>query len=162
SRCWCATAARTACTAPRSGLASTSSTPSSAPISACTTSRRTGPGKPARGGPDRARSKGALPWADLNHRDLSPERAPMNSPLVSAIIPTFNCARYVTQAVESALRQTYRPLEVVVVDDGSTDETPRVLASYQSQIRYLRQPNRGLSAARNRGIAEATGGFVAF
>ena len=69
--------------------------------------------------------------------------------LVSAVIPTYNYGRFVAEAVESALAQTYSPLEVVVVDDGSTDDTRDRLAGYGDRIRYVHQANQGLSAARN-------------
>ena len=81
---------------------------------------------------------------------------------VSVIIPTFNRADMLGAAVESALAQRYRPLEVLVVDDGSSDDTARVLARFGDSIRTLRQPNRGCAAARNRGLAAARGEFIAF
>lgn len=86
----------------------------------------------------------------------------MTLPLISVIIPSYNSARFVTEAVESALSQTYRPIEVIVVDDGSTDETPAIVAPFENRIRYIRQENRGLAGARNRGIQEARGEFIAF
>ncbi len=82
--------------------------------------------------------------------------------LVSVIIPTFNRAAMVEAAVESVLAQAYRPLEVLVVDDGSTDDTRRRLARFGDEIRTLTQPNRGCAAARNRGAAESRGEYVAF
>ena len=81
--------------------------------------------------------------------------------LVSAVIPTFNYGHFVGDAVESALGQTYPHLEVIVVDDGSTDDTQRVLSRFGSRIRYVYQNNRGLSAARNTGIRLANGDWVA-
>src|SRR5688572_6603202 len=84
----------------------------------------------------------------------------MNS-LVSVVIPTFNYGGFVGRAVDSVLAQTHAPLECVVVDDGSTDDTPTVLARYGSRIRVIRQENRGLSAARNAGVREARGAYVA-
>jgi glycosyltransferase involved in cell wall biosynthesis len=80
----------------------------------------------------------------------------------SLIIPTFNHARFVGAAIDSALAQTVSAFEIIVVDDGSTDETPAVLARYAARIRVLRQENRGLSAARNAGLAAAHGKFVSF
>jgi glycosyltransferase involved in cell wall biosynthesis len=80
----------------------------------------------------------------------------------SLIIPTFNHARFVGAAIDSALAQTVSAFEVIVVDDGSTDETPTVLARYAARVRVLRQENRGLSAARNAGLAAAHGTFVSF
>jgi glycosyltransferase involved in cell wall biosynthesis len=81
---------------------------------------------------------------------------------VSVVVPTFNHARFVTEAVESVLRQTRPPAEVLVVDDGSTDDTADRLARFGSRIRYLRQANAGVSAARNHGVREATKEYVAF
>lgn len=83
-------------------------------------------------------------------------------PLVSVVIPTFNRARLCKIAVNSALAQTYRPLEVIVVDDGSTDETPHIFADCEPPVRYVRQENSERAAARNRGVVEARGEFVAF
>lgn len=81
---------------------------------------------------------------------------------VSAIIPTFNRADSVGEAVRSVLRQTYRDFEVIVVDDGSTDRTPAVLAEFGGSIRVIRQENAGVSAARNAGIRAACGEWLAF
>ena len=83
-------------------------------------------------------------------------------PTVSVIIPTYNSARYVTAAVESVLAQTYKDFEILVIDDGSTDETELVMDKYQAPVRYLRQTNGGVSVARNHGIAESRGHYVAF
>jgi len=83
-------------------------------------------------------------------------------PAVSVIIPTYNCARYLPEAIDSALAQTYRPLEIVVVDDGSVDDTPAILASYGKSVLVVRQDNRGLPAARNVGIRHASGECIAF
>lgn len=81
---------------------------------------------------------------------------------ISAIIPTYNYARYVRRAVDSALNQTYPVAEVIVVDDGSKDNTREVLAEYGDRIRYIYQANRGLAGARNTGIREAKSPWVAF
>lgn len=87
-----------------------------------------------------------------------------NSPLVSVIIPTYNRAGTITRAVRSVLDQDYSPLELIVVDDGSTDETPGILAALAEggRLGLLRQPNRGVSAARNRGLAHSRGELIAF
>jgi GT2 family glycosyltransferase len=84
--------------------------------------------------------------------------------LVSIVIPAFNQARFVSQAVTSALVQTHPDVEVIVVDDGSTDETPARLRAFDGRpnVRVIRQPNAGLPAARNRGLADARGEFVVF
>lgn len=83
-------------------------------------------------------------------------------PLVSVIIPTYNYARFVVQAVESALKQTYKNVEIIVIDDGSTDDTPQRLEPFFNRIRYIQQRNQGLAASRNNGIDLATGELVAF
>ena len=81
---------------------------------------------------------------------------------VSVVIPAYNHARYLPAAIDSALAQTYAPVEVIVVDDGSTDDTPRVLAAYGDRIRVIRQANQGAGAARNAGLAASRGEYVAF
>lgn len=85
----------------------------------------------------------------------------MSNPLVTAVIPSFNYGHYVIDAVKSALVQTYRPMEVIVVDDGSTDDTRKRLEPWMDSIRYVFQENRGLSAARNTGIRFARGEWIA-
>jgi glycosyltransferase involved in cell wall biosynthesis len=81
---------------------------------------------------------------------------------VSVIIPAHNARAYLAQAIESALNQTLPPAEVIVVDDGSTDGTQDVMESYLGRVSYQRQANLGVSAARNAGLAAASGEFVAF
>ncbi len=87
----------------------------------------------------------------------------MEQPLVSIIIPSYNAARYVADAVESALAQTYGNKEVIVIDDGSTDNTKEVLAPYiqSGKVKYIIQANKGLSGARNTAIREAKGSYIA-
>lgn len=82
--------------------------------------------------------------------------------LVSVIIPTHNRAQIIGRAIESALGQTYPRLEVVVADDGSSDDTKSVVEGYGSRVVYIRQANAGVSAARNFGLRHARGEFVAF
>lgn len=83
-------------------------------------------------------------------------------PLVSVIIPTYNRDWIVKEAIESVLAQDFSDYELIVVDDGSDDRTPEILAAYEDPITVIRQSNRGVSAARNRGIAAATGRLIAF
>jgi len=83
-------------------------------------------------------------------------------PLVSCIVPVYNGERYLQEALDSVFGQTWRPLEVIVVDDGSTDGTPGILAGYPQTLRVLRQENAGPARARNQGINIATGEFIAF
>src|SRR3954453_20661651 len=84
----------------------------------------------------------------------------MSLPLVSVVIPVFDGEAYLAAAIESALAQTYEPVEVIVVDDGSTDGSAAVAARYD--VRMLRQPNRGVSAACNAGVEAARGEMIAF
>ena len=81
---------------------------------------------------------------------------------ISVVIPAYNAERFLRQAIESAMNQTVAPLEVIVVDDGSTDGTGEIARSFGEPVRYIRQDNAGPSPARNRGIREARGEFVAF
>ena len=83
------------------------------------------------------------------------------NPLISVIIPVYNCEKYVAEAIESILAQTYPALEVIVVDDGSTDGTGEIVKSFP-QVKYLFQDNAGTAAARNRGIRAAKGEYIAF
>lgn len=83
-------------------------------------------------------------------------------PSVSVIIPTYNRAPMVVEAVESVLAQSFRDFELIVVDDGSSDNTQDLLAPYGDALRLLRQENRGVSAARNLGLASSQGAFIAF
>ena len=84
------------------------------------------------------------------------------NPLVSAIIPVYNGERFLREAVESILQQKYRPLEMIIVDDGSTDGTAELVKNFGRSARYIYQNNKGPAAARNKGIAAAHGQFLAF
>lgn len=83
-------------------------------------------------------------------------------PLVSIVIPCFNGARYLGDAIRSALAQTYSPLEIIVLDDGSTDNSEEVVRAFGAKVLYEKQSHRGVSAARNRGLALAKGEAVAY
>jgi glycosyltransferase involved in cell wall biosynthesis len=85
-----------------------------------------------------------------------------DAPLVSIIIPTYNYGRYLSKAVKSCLDQTYRNLEIIVVDDGSTDDTRKIVEGLDSRLVYVHQENQGVSAARNNGLGRARGAFIAF
>jgi glycosyltransferase involved in cell wall biosynthesis len=85
-----------------------------------------------------------------------------DNPLVSVVIPCYKQAEYLPEAIDSALAQTYSPLEVIVVNDGSPDDTEKVALGYGDRIVYVHRLNGGLSAARNTGIARARGGWFKF
>jgi glycosyltransferase involved in cell wall biosynthesis len=84
------------------------------------------------------------------------------SPLVSVIIPSYNHGRYLPTAINSVLRQTYQRVEIIVVDDGSEDDTPTVCHQFLDSIRYVRAERVGLGAARNIGVLHSTGGYLLF
>lgn len=86
----------------------------------------------------------------------------MTTPLVSVIIPTFNRAHMLGDAIDSVLQQRDATFEVIVVDDGSRDDTARIVAAYAGRVRYVRQCQRGVAAARNAGARLATGRWLAF
>lgn len=86
----------------------------------------------------------------------------MSTPRISVVMPAYNCAWCIDRAIDSVFAQTLTDYELIVVDDGSTDATPELLARRGSRLRVIRQANAGMSAARNAGIAAARGDFVAF
>jgi len=86
----------------------------------------------------------------------------MSDPLVSVIVPAHNDAAFIGAAIESVLGQDYRPVEVIVIDDGSTDGTARTAAAYGEPVRVLEQPNSGAAVARTRGMEAARGELIAF
>jgi glycosyltransferase involved in cell wall biosynthesis len=83
-------------------------------------------------------------------------------PLVSVVVPTYNYSKYIAQAIESVLAQTYPNIEIVVIDDGSTDDTASIVGKFGNKIHYHFQANQGLSAARNRGIELSSGTYIQF
>lgn len=83
-------------------------------------------------------------------------------PLVSVIMPVYNGAMFLREAIESALAQDYGAIELIAIDDGSTDSTAEILGGYGDRVRYVRQENRGAAAARNAGIRAAHGEYFAF
>lgn len=83
-------------------------------------------------------------------------------PLVSIIIPCYNREKYISQAIESALNQTYPNTELIVVDDGSSDNSVSVIESYGEQIKLIKQANKGVSSARNTGFSAASGDYIIF
>ncbi|MFH1421233.1 MAG: glycosyltransferase [Planctomycetota bacterium] len=85
-----------------------------------------------------------------------------NQPLVSAVVPTYNAEKYISNTIQSVLNQTYKKTEIVVVDDGSSDKTLSVLDKYGKSIKIFTQANQGVSAARNKGITESSGELIAF
>lgn len=88
----------------------------------------------------------------------------MENPLVSVVMATFNMGQFVGSAIESVLAQDYRPLELIVVDDGSEDNTPEILAPYQQNplVTVIRQDNAGQTVAKNKGLAAARGDLIGF
>jgi glycosyltransferase involved in cell wall biosynthesis len=86
----------------------------------------------------------------------------MTDALVSCIVPTYNGEAYLAEALDSILGQTYQPLEIIVADDGSTDGTLEIATGYGPRVRVIAQANAGPAAARNLGVREACGRFVAF
>ncbi|MGC1309591.1 MAG: glycosyltransferase [Phormidesmis sp.] len=83
-------------------------------------------------------------------------------PLVSIIIPVYNCEKYLEEAINSALVQSYPRMEIIVVDDGSTDRTAKVAQKYGAQLQYIYQSNQGAGSAKNTGIERSNGEYLAF
>src|SRR5688572_7994074 len=87
---------------------------------------------------------------------------PKQNSLISIIIPCYNHAQYLTKAIESVLNQNYKDVEIIVVDDESTDNTKEVTLSYGNPVKYIYKKNGGLSAARNTGLEHIQGNYVVF
>ena len=81
-------------------------------------------------------------------------------PKISVIIPSYNCEAYIGETIDSVLNQTFKDIELIVVDDGSTDRTPEIVAAYGASVRLITQANAKVCAARNRGIREAKGEYI--
>lgn len=88
--------------------------------------------------------------------------SPIGHPLVSVLIPVYNCGDYLAEAIESVLAQMYQPIEIIVVDDGSTDRSADVVKQFSTAITYYYQKNAGIGAARNKGVDLSSGEFLAF
>ncbi len=84
------------------------------------------------------------------------------NPAVSVVIPTYNYARFISQTIESVLAQTYPIAEIIVVDDGSTDNTKKVVAAFGEKVCYIEQEKSGVCAARNNGAKQSSGDYIAF
>lgn len=85
-----------------------------------------------------------------------------SKPLISIIMPAFNAAAFIADGIKSILAQEHRPLEVIVVDDGSTDDTAKIVTGFGDPVRCYAQKNAGPPSARNRGLSEAQGDFIGF
>ena len=81
---------------------------------------------------------------------------------VTVITPCFNCDAYISDTINSVINQTYKPIEHIIVDDGSTDNSSRIIESFGNRVRLLSQQNMGVSHARNRGLLEAKGEYILF
>lgn len=85
-----------------------------------------------------------------------------SKPKISVIIPVFNGEKYIEEALQSVLKQTYKPYEIIIVDDGSTDSTQDIVLQYSSLIRYIRKNNEGAAIARNEGVKASNGEYLTF
>ena len=93
---------------------------------------------------------------------MTMSKSEVQCPLVSVVIPNFNNESYLAECLESVIAQSYKRIEIIVVDDGSTDSSIEILDKYQSKIRVIRSSHNGASAARNIGIEQSKGKFIAF
>src|SRR6185369_9150749 len=115
----------------------------------------------ARAAGGRGRTKSRWPTTCVPSATSNERMTRYVSGRASVVIPCFNASRYLREAIESALAQTHRDVEVVVCDDGSRDDSAAIAESFGSRVQCLRQANAGPSAARNRALAAATGEYVA-
>lgn len=97
-----------------------------------------------------------------NGREVFFENNSEVEPLVSVVIPAYNSAKYIKETLESVLRQTYKNLEIILVDDGSTDDTSLIASEYKKYVKYYYQENKGPGAARNFGVNNSNGNYIAF
>jgi len=103
----------------------------------------------------------AVPDVNISQSIPLANAAGADDPLVSVIMPAYNAEKYIAEAIKSVVSQSYRTFELVVVDDGSTDRTRQIVASFADErIKYIRKKNGGASSARNRGIEESKGDFL--
>lgn len=86
----------------------------------------------------------------------------MEMPIVSIVIPTYNCGKYIQRCIESVLAQTYSNLDIIIIDDGSTDQTALICKNYSDKLTYMYQENSGPAVARNKGIGLAKGEYITF
>jgi len=86
----------------------------------------------------------------------------LKPPLISVILPVYNGEKYLIEALQSVFIQGYSPLEIIAVDDGSTDRSASILAQHSHQVQYYYQENQGPAAARNLGLRKAKGDFITF
>ena len=83
-------------------------------------------------------------------------------PKVSVVVPTYNSAQYISETINSIIAQTYHNIEIIIVDDGSTDNTKKIIEELPCDVRYFHQPNDGPASARNRGVKDVSGEYIAF
>ncbi len=95
-------------------------------------------------------------------KNIAPNESKGIVPLVSVIMPAYNAEKFIREAIFSVLGQTYPSIELIIVDDGSSDTTPQILEEFSGTINLIQQPNLGPAAARNRGVKEAKGELLAF
>lgn len=112
---------------------------------------------------DLCRAKLSLPKRELNPvAGMASIVTSRKNPTISCIVPVYNSERYLAEALESILAQSYQPIEIIVIDDGSTDASAAIVKKFGKGIRYQRQANAGPPAARDEGVRLSTGEFVAF
>ncbi|MEO8300521.1 MAG: glycosyltransferase [Rhizomicrobium sp.] len=112
--------------------------------------------------PDAIRRLLDMPAAERQAIAQTPTAAVSQLPLISVIIPVYNGARFLAQAVETVLKQNYPAIEIIVIDDGSSDEIEAAVRDLPTDVRFFRQDNGGAASARNRGVRDASGEYLAF